>query len=73
MEKDLEPSPSLSNCSKDSRKLLPLLISYQLAKFDDFLSCGSKDILKNLPCLITNTHCDVTNSLNHGMVKNTKT
>ena len=25
---------------------------YQLAKFDDLMSCGSKDTLKNAPCLM---------------------
>ena len=42
---------------------------YQLAKFGDFMICGSKMHL--ISC--TNTHCDVTDLVNNGMVKNTKT
>ena len=45
-----------------------------MAKFGDFMICGLKDILKNAPCLMYyNTHRDVTNLVNHGKVKNTKT
>ena len=46
---------------------------YQLAKLGDLLSCGLKDILKMHPVSCTNTHHDVTDFVNHGMVKNTKT
>ena len=47
---------------------------YQLTKFGDFMSCGSKDVFKNVPCLMYYTHRDVTDSVNHGiMFKNTKT
>ena len=45
-----------------------------MTEFGDFIICGSKDIFKNAPYLIcTNTHHDVTDLVNHGMVKNTKT
>ena len=38
------------------------------------MSCGSEDMLKNTPYLsCTNAHHDVTDLLNHGIVKNTKT
>ena len=47
------------------------LYIYQLAKFDDLMSCGSKDIFKNAPC--TSINLDVTDLVNHGMVKNRKT
>ena len=46
---------------------------YQLTKFGDFMSCGSKDIFRNAPCLMTNTHHDITDLVNHGIVENTKT
>ena len=36
------------------------------------MSCGSKDILKNVPCSCINAHRDVASLVNHGMVKNTK-
>ena len=52
-------------------KIIILAYIYQLAKFDDFMTCGSKDILHLISC--TNTHCDVTDLVNHEMVKNTKT
>ena len=42
---------------------------YQLAEFGDLMGYGSKDILHPVSC--TNTHHDVINLLNHGMVKNT--
>ena len=37
------------------------------------MSCGLEDILKNTPVSCINTHHDVTDLLNHEMVKNTKT
>ena len=61
-----ELSPSPQNCSKDSWKLLSLFIS----KFGNLMSCGLKDIFKNVSC--TNIHHDITDLVNHGMVKNTK-
>ena len=44
---------------------------YQLPKFGDFMSSGSKDIFQNTPC--ANTYRGVTDSVNHEMVKHTKT
>ena len=47
---------------------------HQLTEFGGFTSCGSKDIFKNVYLVsCTNTHRDVTDSVNHGMVKNTET
>ena len=46
---------------------------YQLAKFGDFMSCSSKNIFKMYLVSCANTHRDVTDFLNHGMVKNTET
>ena len=37
------------------------------------MSCGSKDLFRNVPCLRINTHHDVKDLVNHGMAKNTKT
>ena len=73
MEKNLEPSPSPPNCSKDYWKLLPLLISINWPSL-----VTSWLVVKNIYSKIylvscTNTHCDDTDSVNHGMVKNTKT
>ena len=33
-------------------KIIVLAYIYQLAKFGDFMLCGSKDIFKNAPCLM---------------------
>ena len=33
-------------------KIIALACMYQLVKFGDFTSCGSKDVFKNLPCLM---------------------
>ena len=53
IEKDLELSPGHLNHSNDSRKILTLLAYInQLIKFGGLMSCGSKDILKNAPCLM---------------------
>ena len=46
---------------------------YQLAKFGDFMRCGSKEYSKMYLVSCTNTHLDVTIMVNHGMVKNKKT
>ena len=45
---------------------------YQLVKFGDLMSSGSEDIFKK-PVSCTNTHHEVTDLVNHGMVKNTET
>ena len=42
--------------------------------FGDLMSCGSKIYSKIIhPVSCTNTHHDVTDLINHGMVKNLKT
>ena len=51
---------------------IALAYIYLLPKFGDFMSCGSNDILKNAPCLMY-YHRDVTDLVNHEMVKNAKT
>ena len=50
-------------------KIIALAYIYQLAKFGDLMSCGLKETLKKAPCLMYNTHHDVTDLVNHGMVK----
>ena len=45
---------------------------YQLTQYGRLMSCGSKDIFKNAPCLCSNTHRDITDLVNYAMVKNTK-
>ena len=53
IEKGLELSPSHLNHSNDSRKIFTLLAYiYQLTKFGGLMSCGSKDVFKNAPCLM---------------------
>ena len=71
LEKDLKLSLTPPNCSTDSWKLLPLVTSIHWPSL--VASCGSKDISKIHPVLCINTHHDVTDLANHGMVKNTKT
>ena len=51
IKKGLELISSPLNCSKDSSKLFPLLISINWQTSGEFISCGSKDIFKNAPCL----------------------
>ena len=70
--KDLELSTSPPNCSKDSRKVFALVFVCQLAKFDDLMSCGSKDILKKCTVSCTTTHHDITDLVIHGVFENTK-
>ena len=53
-------------------KVIALAYIYQLAKFGGLMSCGSKDP-KMHPVSCTTTHHDITDLINHGMVKNTKT
>ena len=63
---------NLSPVNQLFKKLLKIILLayiYQLAKFGDFMIFGSKDIFKNASCL----HRDITDLVNHGMVKNTKT
>ena len=54
-------------------KIIALAYIYQLAKFGDFMSYGSKICSKMHPVSLTNTQHDVTDLLNHEMVKHTKT
>ena len=71
--KDLEPSPSPPNCSKDSIKLLPLLISISWPGLVTSWVVVQKIYSKMHLVSCTNTHHDVTDLLNHGIVKNTRT
>ena len=52
-------------------KSIVLAYIYQLTKYGDLMSCGSKDIFKNIS--YTNSYHDFTDLVNHEMVKNTKT
>ena len=67
IEKELESSPILPNCSKDYWKLFnwPSLVTSW------FLVQKIYSKMHLVSC--TNTHRDVTDLVNHGMVKNTKT
>ena len=40
-----------------------------MTKLRGLMSCGSRDIFRNVPCLMYYTHHDVTDLENHGMVK----
>ena len=73
IEKDLETIPSPSNSSKDYRKLLPLLISISWQSLVTSWIVVQKIYSKMYLVSCTNTHRDVTDLVNHGMVKNTKT
>ena len=64
--------PQSSRLFKKFLRIIAVAHSYQLAKFGDLMSCGSKDILKKYHVSCTNTHQDVTYLLNYRMVKNTK-
>ena len=69
------PGTKRQSCKsfKSLQKNITLAYIYQLTNFGGFMSCGSKDIFKNAPCPCTNTHHDVRDLLNRGIVKNTKT
>ena len=73
MEKDLRPSPSPPNCLKDYWKLLPLLISINWPSLVISWVVVQKIYSKMYLISCTNSHRDVTDSVNHGMAKNTKT
>ena len=60
-------SPRPPNCSKDSWKLLPLLISIS------WKSLVTEWVVVMHPVSCTSTHHDVTDLVNHGKCKNTKT
>ena len=54
--------------------MIALVYIYQLTKFGNLMSCGSKDIHSKMhPVTCTNTRHDVTDFVNHGMVKYSKT
>ena len=44
--------PQSSKLFKRLLKIIALAYIYELAKFGDFVSCASKDMFKNAPCLI---------------------
>ena len=44
--------PQYSKLFKRFLKIIALAYIYQLTKFGDLMSCGSKDIVKNAPCLM---------------------
>ena len=73
MKKDLEPSPSHPNCSKDYWKLLTLLISINWPSLMTWWVEIQKIYSEMYLVLCTDTHRDITDLVNHGMVKNTKT
>ena len=69
----LEHSPSPPNCSKDYWKLLPSLLSIIWPGLVTSWVVFQKIYSKMYLVSCTNTHHDVADSVNHGMVKNTKT
>ena len=72
IEKDLELSPSPSNCSKNSWKLLSLLISSHCPSLVTSWVVVQKIYAKMHPISCINTPHDVTDLANYGMIKNTK-
>ena len=72
MKKNLVLSPSLSNCSKDSWKLLSLFIFINWPSLVTKWFIIQKIYSKMHPVSCTNTYPDMTDLLNHGMVKNDK-
>ena len=73
MEKDLEHSPSPPNCSKYYWKLLPSVVSINWPSLGTSWVVVEKTYSKMYLVWSTNIHCDVTNSVNLGIAKNTKT
>ena len=73
IEKGLKLSPTPPNCSKDFRKMLPLLISINSPNLVDKWVVVQKIYSKMHPVSCNNTHHDVTDLVNHGIVKKTKT
>ena len=65
---NLGPAPKLFKSFQENNVLNYI---YPLIKFSGLMSCGSKDIFKNVSC--TDTHHDITDLVKHPMVKNTKT
>ena len=54
-------------------KTIALAYIYQRTKFGDFMFVVKNIYSKMHLISCTNTHCDITHLVNHGMVKNTKT
>ena len=73
MKKDLEHIHSPPNCSKDYWKLLPLVIFINWPSLVTSWVVVWKIHSEMHLISCTNTHSDVTDSVNHGMVKNRKT
>ena len=73
IEKNLELSPSPPDFSKDSWKLLPLLISIHWPSLVTSWVVVQKIYPKMHPVSCINTHHHITDFANNGMVKNTKT
>ena len=48
-------------------KIVALAYIYQLTKFGDFMSCGSKDKFKNIPCV--KTHREIVDLVIIGWLK----
>ena len=69
----MKPSPSPPNGSKDYWKLLTLFISIIWPSLVTSWVVVQKIYSKMYLVSCTNTHRDVTDSVNHAMVKNTKT
>ena len=69
----MKPSPSPPNCSKDYWKLLLLLIFINWPSLVTSWVVILKIYSKLYLVWWTNTHLDITDSVNHEMVQNTKT
>ena len=65
-------TPVLQIVQKIPENYFPCLY-LSIGQFGDIVNCGSEDIFKNASCLMHNTHHDVKDLVNHGIVKNTKT
>ena len=62
--------PQSSILFKRFVKIIALVYIYQLAKFGDLMSCGSKDIYSKMhPVSCSNAYHDVTNLVNHKWLK----
>ena len=68
MKRDWNLAPALQIIKKISVAYI-----YQLTKFGGLMSCGSEDIFKMDPVSFTNAHHDVTDLVNHGIVKHVRT
>ena len=67
-----ETYPKSSKLFKRTLKITALIYIYQLAKFGDLMSCGSKICSKMHPVLCCNTHRDVTDVVNRVIIKNVR-